>query len=71
MHSYYLHTDNAQLALTAITKGLSSVRLSTDLNITEQDYEIANQELVLDEDNRFTVAELKKIVKKKQRNLFV
>jgi predicted methyltransferase len=67
MHSYYLHTDNAQLALTAITKGLSNVRLSTDLNLTEQDYEICDQELVLDADNRFTVAELKKIVKKKQR----
>lgn len=67
MHSYYLHTDNAQLALTAITKGLSNVRISTDLNLTEQDYEICDQELVLDADNRFTVAELKKIVKKKQR----
>jgi len=67
MHSYYLHTDNALLALTAITKGLSNVRLSTDLNLTEQDYEICDQELVLDADNRFTVAELKKIVKKKQR----
>jgi hypothetical protein len=28
MLCYYLHSDNAKLALAAITKGLSSVRLS-------------------------------------------
>jgi predicted methyltransferase len=67
MQSYYLHTENAQQALEAIAKGLSSVRLSTDLNLTEHDYVINDKDLVLDEENRFTVAELKKIVKKKQR----
>lgn len=67
MPSYYLHSENAKQALEAITKGLSSVRLSTDLNLSEQDFSLSNQELVLDEDNLLTVAELKKIVKKTGR----
>lgn len=67
MPSYYLHSENAKQALEAITKGLSSVRLSTDLNLSEQDFSLSHQELVLDEDNLLTVAELKKIVKKTGR----
>ena len=67
MPDYYLHTSNAQQALEAITKGLSSVRLSVDLNLSEQDFALSNQELVLDDDNRLTIDELKKIVKKTQR----
>ena len=67
MPDYYLHTTNAQQALEAITKGLSSVRLSVDLNLSEQDFALSNQELVLDDDNRLTIDELKKIVKKTQR----
>jgi len=67
MLSYYLHTDNARLALEAIAKGLSSVRLSTDLNISEQDFSLSDQGLVLDEDNLLSVDELKRIVKKTQR----
>jgi hypothetical protein len=51
MPSYYLHTENAKQALEAITKGLSSVRLSTDLNLSEQDFCLSDQGLVLDEDN--------------------
>ncbi len=65
--TYYLHSENAKLALEAITKGLSSVRLSTDLNISQHDFSIQDRELVLDEDNRFTLAELKKVVKKTGR----
>jgi len=67
MLGYYLHTTNAQQALEAIAKGLSSVRLSTDLNLSEQDFSLSDQGLVLDEDNELTISELKKIVKKKQR----
>mgnify|MGYP000647142183 CR=1 FL=1 len=67
MPSYYLHTDNATLALEAIAKGLPSVRLSTDLNLSEHDFSLSDKCLVLDEGNQLTVAELKKIVKKKQR----
>lgn len=67
MLSYYLHSDNAKQALETITKGLSTVRLSTDLYISEQDFSIVDKELVLDEENKFTVAELKKIVKKTGR----
>ncbi len=67
MLGYYLHTTNAQQALEAITKGLSNVRLSTDLNISEQDFSISEQELILDQDNRLSISELKKIVKKTQR----
>lgn len=67
MFSYYLHTKNAQQALDAINKGLSSVRLSTDLNISERDFSINDQHLVLDADNSLSIAELKKIVKKTQR----
>lgn len=67
MPSYYLHTDNARQALEAIAKGLSSVRLSTDLNISEQDFSLSDQGLVLDEDNLLSVDELKRIVKKTQR----
>ena len=67
MLGYYLHTTNAQQALQAIAKGLSKVRLSIDLNISEQDFSISDQELILDQDNRLSMDELKKIVKKTQR----
>ena len=67
MLGYYLHTINAQQALEAIAKGLSCVMLSTDLNISEQEFSIIDQELVLDQDNKLTINELKKIVKKTQR----
>ncbi|PCJ30054.1 MAG: hypothetical protein COA90_10535 [Gammaproteobacteria bacterium] len=67
MSEYYLHTLNAQLALQAIAKGLSSVRISTDLNLSQQDVAINEQQLVLDEDNRLSTIQLKKIVKKTQR----
>lgn len=67
MPNYYLHTENARQALEAIAKGLSCVRISTDLNISEQDFSLTDQSLVLDEDNRLSINELKKIVKKTQR----
>lgn len=67
MPGYYLHTTNARQALQAIAKGLSSVRLSTDLNLSERDFSLSDQGLVLDEDNQLSIAELKKIVKKTQR----
>ena len=67
MSNYYLHTSNAQQALDAIKKGLSSVRISTDLNISEQDFSLIDQCLVLDEDNQLSISQLKKIVKKSQR----
>ncbi len=67
MSSYYLHTENAKQALEAIAKGHSSVRLSTDLNITQQDFSLSDQGLVLDQENQLSIEQLKKIVKKKQR----
>jgi predicted methyltransferase len=67
MPSYYLHTENARQALEAIAKGLSCVRLSTDLNLSQQDFSISDQSLVLDDDNQLSINELKKIVKKTQR----
>lgn len=67
MPNYYLHTDNAKQALDAIANGLSSVRLSTDLNLSEQDFAINAQSLVLDADNRLSIDTLKGIVKKTQR----
>lgn len=67
MPNYYLHTENARQALEAIAKRLSCVRLSTDLNISERDFSLTDQSLVLDEDNRLSINELKKIVKKTQR----
>ena len=67
MHSYYLHTENARQALNAIAKGLSCVQLSTDLNLSERDFSISDQGLVLDEDNRLSIDKLKKIAKKRQR----
>ncbi|PSU69763.1 hypothetical protein C9J21_04560 [Photobacterium phosphoreum] len=67
MLGYYLHTKNAQQALDAIGKRLSSVRISTDLNLTEQDFVVTDQGLILDEDNQLSIADLKKIVKKTQR----
>ena len=67
MPSYYLHTGNARQALKAIDDGLSCVRLSTDLNLSEQDFSLSDQCLVLDEDNRLSIDELKRIVKKTQR----
>ena len=67
MLGYYLHTKNAQQALDAIKQGLSSVRISTDLNLTKQDFVVNDQGLILDEDNHLSIADLKKIVKKTQR----
>lgn len=67
MPAYYLHTINARQALEAIAKGLSSVRFSADLNLSERDFSLSGQSLVLDENNRLSIAQLKKIVKKTQR----
>ena len=67
MPDYYLHSINAQQALEAIAKGQSRVRLSADLNLSEQDFSLRSQGLVLDEDNRLSIDELKRIVKKTQR----
>ncbi len=67
MPSYYLHTENARQALEAIAKGLSCVRLSTDLNLSQRDFSLSDQSLVLNEDNRLSIGELKRIVKKTQR----
>ncbi len=67
MPDYYLHTLNAQQALEAITKGQSCVRLSADLNLSERDFSLSDQSLVLDEDNRLSIDDLKKIIKKTQR----
>ena len=67
MSDYYLHTINARQALDAIAKGLSCVRLSTDLNLSERDFSLSDKSLLLDEDNRLSIDELKRIVKKKQR----
>ncbi|CEO39183.1 methyltransferase domain-containing protein [Photobacterium kishitanii] len=67
MLGYYLHTKNAQQALDAIAKGQSSVHLSTDLHLSEQDYSVSAEGLILDEDNILSIADLKKIVKKTQR----
>ncbi|PHR84567.1 MAG: hypothetical protein COA59_06350 [Colwellia sp.] len=67
MLGYYLHTTNAKQALEAIAKGLSCVHLSTDLNISEREFSISKQGLVLDDDNQLSIAELKKIIKKTQR----
>jgi len=67
MLGYYLHSTNAKQALEAIAKGLSCVMISTDLNISEQEFSISAQGLVLDQDNQVSINELKKIVKKTQR----
>ena len=67
MPCYYLHSENARQALEAIANGLSCVRLSTDLNLSERDFPLSDQGLVLDEDNRISIDELKRIVKKTQR----
>ncbi|KGJ88995.1 class I SAM-dependent methyltransferase [Colwellia psychrerythraea] len=67
MLGYYLHTINAKKALEAIAQGLSCVFLSTDLNISEQEFSISDQGLILDQDNQLSINELKKIVKKTQR----
>lgn len=67
MPSYYLHTGNARQALEAIANELSCIRLSTDLNLSERDFSLYDQCLVLDEDNRLSIDELKRIVKKTQK----
>jgi hypothetical protein len=67
MPNYYFHTDNAKQALDAIANRLSSVRLSTDLNLSEQDFALNDQSLVLDADNQLSINTLKSIVKKTQR----
>jgi predicted methyltransferase len=67
MPNYYLHAENAKQALEALAKGLSCVRLSTDLNISERDFSLNDQGLMLDEANQLSVDELKFIVKKTQK----
>lgn len=67
MPDYYLHTINARQALDAIAKGLLCVRISVDLNLSERDFSLSDQCLILDEDNRLSINELKRIVKKTQR----
>ncbi|EPJ46819.1 MAG: hypothetical protein OFPII_17480 [Osedax symbiont Rs1] len=38
MPNYYLHATNAQQALAAIANGLSSVRISVDLNLSQREF---------------------------------
>lgn len=67
MLNYYLHAGNAKQALEALAKGLSCVQLSTDLNLSQRDFFLNEQGLILDEDNQLSIDELKYIVKKKQK----
>ncbi len=67
MSTHYLHAENARQALDAISRGLNLIRLSTDLNLSEQDYPLNDQGLMLDEHNLLTTEELKSIVKKSQK----
>ena len=67
MPNYYLHSLNAQQALDAIDKGRSSVKISVDLNLSQRKFPLSEQSLILDEDNRLSISELKKMVKKTQR----
>ena len=67
MPNYYLHSLNAQQALDAIDKGRSSVKISVDLNLSQREFPLSEQSLILDEDNRLSISELKKMVKKTQR----
>ncbi|WP_111978200.1 class I SAM-dependent methyltransferase [Algibacillus agarilyticus] len=67
MLGYYLHALNAQQALNAIEQDLSWVTISTDLHLSEHEYSIRDQSLVLDEENILCVADLKKLVKRKHR----
>ncbi|MEI6894984.1 MAG: hypothetical protein V5789_10250 [Colwellia sp.] len=67
MADYYLHSINAQGALKAIDKGLSCVNISVDLNISQRDFSLSEQCLILDEENRLGIDDLKKIIKKTKR----
>ncbi len=67
MPDYYLHTINARQALEAIGKGQTCVKLSANLNLSERNFSLADESLVLDEDNQLCTDQLKKIVKKTQR----
>ncbi|BBB29496.1 class I SAM-dependent methyltransferase [Neptunomonas japonica] len=67
MLNYYLHAENAKQALAALAKGLASVELSTDLNLSQQRFSLNEQGLILDEDNQLSIDELKYIAKKKQK----
>lgn len=67
MPRYYLHAENARLALVALAKGFSCVRLSTDLNLSEQEYSLDDKTLVLDEGHRLCVDDLSVIAKKTQK----
>jgi len=67
MPSYYLHADNAGRALQALAQGQASVRLSTDLNLSEQEFPLDERGLVLDADHQLCADELKAIAKKRQK----
>ncbi|PHS20202.1 MAG: hypothetical protein COA86_02620 [Kangiella sp.] len=67
MPHYYLHSTNALQALKAINQGLSWINISVDLNISEQKFALIDQCLVLDEKNRLSINQLKKIIKKTQK----
>ncbi len=67
MPNYYLHAENAKQALAALAKGLPCIRLSTDLNLSEKDFCLNKQGLILDEDNHLSIEKLTFIVKKKKK----
>ena len=48
-HRYYFHSRNAMQIVDAIAKGMNSVRVSLDLNLSEKEWAIAGNSLVMDE----------------------
>ena len=50
-HRYYFHSRNAKQIVNAMENGMDTVRVSLDLNLSENEWTIAGNRLMMDEDS--------------------
>ncbi len=64
---YFIHAAIANQVLEAIAKGQNSIDISIDLNLSRSTFNLCEERLILDQDNRLSIAELEQIAGKKNR----
>ncbi len=69
--TYYFYSNIARDVLAQIDKGQDQIEISTDLNRSSASFSLCGDELVLDDRNRLSKADLKHIAKKENRIFYL
>jgi uncharacterized protein len=64
---YFIHAAIASQVLEAIAKRQDRIDISVDLNLSHSTFSLCEEGLILDKDNRLSIAELEQIAGKKNR----